>query len=438
MSPAPSGTLPTPEATGSSAGPETAVTSPAAEPTATSTPAPDITQGNEILNILLIGVDRRQDTQGDSKGTDGGRNGTEPHADVQMVLAINFKEKKVDLISLPRDTFVYNPDLMNGVYKLNATFNTAGGFAAKDGAGFLNVCKGASYMLGGIPIDYYYAVDFDSLVKIVDTIGGVDFNIDSPDYSLEQKKGMQHMNGEDVLYYVRVRKVGPEPGDLNRINRQKELMVAIFTQLKEKGKLSMVPNLIGAADSGIFTNTNLEQTLALANFAKSVDPKNITMHSMAGPSIDAIYWRWCFTDQEKRVELIKQVYGVDVPGQVHCSEAFAHWLNYYGFGGIVYQKTAKQLIDYADAHKADFTGDQEQAYNALTASYAKTQQAWNNASLTLKDADTSVMLTAMNHMKTDAAQLAKQLNYTEILKWTYDHHYWWLDPEINEVQVDFN
>jgi len=43
---------------------------------------------------------------------------------------------------------------------------------------------------------------------------------------------------------------------------------------------------------------------------------------MAGPSEDSIYWRWCFTDQEKRVELIKQVYGVDVPEQVHCSKSF--------------------------------------------------------------------------------------------------------------------
>jgi len=44
-------------------------------------------------------------------------------------------------------------------------------------------------------------------VKIVDTIGGVDFNIDSPSYSREHIKGMQHMSGEDVLFYVRVRKV---------------------------------------------------------------------------------------------------------------------------------------------------------------------------------------------------------------------------------------
>jgi len=149
-SPAPAGTpLPTPETTEASAGPETAAASPTAESTVA--PTSDITQSNDILNILLIGVDRRQDTQGDSKGTNGGRNGTEPHADVQMVLAINFKREKGGSYSLPRDTFVYNPDLMNGVYKLNATFNTAGGFTAKDGAGFLNVCKGASYMLAGFP-----------------------------------------------------------------------------------------------------------------------------------------------------------------------------------------------------------------------------------------------------------------------------------------------
>lgn len=449
LTPAPSAVpLPTPAASAALAAPGTcspgtAAPSPTANPTAASATAPapaptfDVTQGKEILNILLIGIDRRQGTVGDIKGTPKSE-GTDPHADTQMVVSINFKEKKVDLISLPRDTFVYNPDLMDGVYKLNATFNAGGGFSAKDGAGFLNICKGASYMLGGIPVDYYYAVDFSALMKLVNDIGGVDFDVDSPSYSREHKKGMQHMNGADVLYYVRIRKTGPEPGDLNRTNRQKDLMVAVFSQLKQKGKLSMAPKLIGDMGNGVYTNTTLEQTLALVNYAKSIDPKNIGMHTMAGPSADAIYWRWCFTDQEKRVQLIKQVYGIDVPEQAHCSEDFAHWLNNYGFGGIVYQKTAKQLIDFADAGKAGFTDDQKQAYDALTASYAQMQKAWDSASLTMKSADTHAMQAAMSKLKANAAKLAKLLNYSGALKWTYDRHYWWLEPEINETLVDFN
>jgi LCP family protein required for cell wall assembly len=427
--------LPTPEP--ETGGPD-ATTSPT--PVPTPSPTPGITEGKDVLNILLIGIDRRQGTQDDSKGTNGGKDGTDPHADVQMIVAINFKAKTVDLISLPRDTFIHNTELMNGVYKINATFNVGGGFDAKDGAGFKNICKGAEYMLGGIPVDYYYAVDFDSLVKVVDAIGGVDFNVESASYSRKHKKGMQHMDGLDVLFFVRVRKSGPEQGDLNRINRQKELMIAIFTQLKEKGKLSMVPDLINAANSGVYTNTNLEQTLALANFAMSIDPAKIGMHSMTGPSADALGWRWCFTDQTNRAALIKQIYGIDVPEQVHCSEKYAHWLSSYGFRGMVYLKTAKPVLDYAEEHKAEFTAEQQTSYDALMAAYTDAQKAWDVASLSLKSGDNRTLINAENKLKSCTTELAKLLGYKEALKWTYDtrvSNNWVFEPKINEIMVDF-
>lgn len=406
-------------------------------PTTVTTTTPGITEGKEILNILLIGVDRREAANGaDSKGTSKSA-GTDPHADVQMIVAINFKENKVDLISIPRDTFIHNTELMNGVYKINATFNVGGSFTDSE-AGFRKVCDGAEYMLGGIPVDYYYAVDFGALVKLVDAIGGVDFDVDSKSYSRQRKTGMQHMNGEDVLYYLRIRKTGPAPGDLNRINRQKDMMVAIFTQLKEKGQLSMVPDLINAAGSGVYTNTNLEQTLALANFAMNIDPKNIGMHSFTGPSADSLYLRWCFTDQEKRVGLIKEVYGVDVPEQTHCSEKYSDWLRKYGFSGMVYMKTAEILLNYADERKAGFTGEQKTAYDELKAALEETQEAWDLASLTLKDADTRVMLSGQRKLKSAAVELDKLLDYEEKLQWDYDHHYWWHELEINEKYVDVN
>jgi len=374
---------------------------------------------------------------GNEKGTPKGE-GTDPHADVQMIVAINFKEKKVDLISLPRDTFVHNPGLMDGVYKLNATFNVGGGFDAKDGAGFLKVCEGAEYMLGGIPVDYYYAVDFNALVKLVDAIGGVDYEVEHRAYSLYKKKGMQHMSGAAVLFYVRSRKVGPAPGDLNRINRQKDMMVAIFKQLKKNGKLSMVPELISAAKSGVYTNTNLEQTIALVNYAKSIDPAKIGMHSMVGPSADAARWRWYFTDQKKRQKVIKDVYGIDVPEHVRCSEKYAHWLMSYGFEGIVYLKTAKKLIDYGDAHQSEFTAEQKEAYDALKSSHAKATKAWDAASLSMKSTQNRGLAGAKKDLRAKATAFAKAAGYKEKLDWTYSSNRWWQDPRINAVTVDFN
>ncbi len=428
---------PTPEIKTTTDGAQSAVATatPTIEPTPV--PTPGITENKDILNILLIGIDRRQGADGNEKGTPKGA-GTDPHADVQMIVAINFKEKKVDLISLPRDTFIHNTDLMDGVYKINATFNIGGGFEAKDGAGFMNVCKGAEYMLGGIPVDYYYAVDFNALVKMVDAIGGVDYKVEDRAYSLYKKKGMQHMTGAAVLFYVRARKVGPAPGDLNRINRQKDMMVAIFNQLKNKGKLSMVPDLVNTAKDDVYTNTNLEQTMALANFAQSIDPAKIGMHSMVGPSADAARWRWCFTDQEKRVKLIKEIYGIDVPEQVRCSEKYAHWLMSYGFDGIVHLNTAKKFIDDCQAKEAGFTGEQKKSYDELKAAYTAALTAWDKASLSMKSGDNRTMTITKKDLRNKTTALAKLLAYKEKIDWTYSHNYWWQEPRINKVYVDFN
>ncbi len=383
---------------------------------------------DEIVNILLIGIDREQDGRKYS--------GQDPHADVMMIVAVNFTERKADLISLPRDTFVHAPDVMNGVYKLNASFNVGGGFKAKHGEGFRKVCEAAEYMLGGIPIDYYYAVDFGALIKVVDTIGGVDFDVESREYSREGRSGLQHMNGLDVLFYVRSRRFGPEKGDVNRVNRQKKMMVAIFKQLKDKGKLSMIPDLIGSVNKGFFTNTKLQQTLALVNFAKDLDLDHIGLHSMSGEMALKAGWSFCFTDQQARKELIHQIYGVDVPSQAHCSSQYADWLVDYGFSVIRYLKTAKQLLDYVDQHKADLSVEQQTAFAALAASYADTQSAYDIASVAFSKENNHVLQSAKGKLRTDTEKLAKLLQYQKALQWTYSSSYW-RDPAINEVLVDF-
>lgn len=409
---------------------------PTVEPTPS--PTPGITENRDILNILLIGVDRRRGEEGVNKG---GKVGTDPHADVQMVIAVNFKEKRVDLISILRDTFVHEPSLMPGVYKINATFNIGGGFANPDAA-FQKVCEGAEYMLGGIPVDYYYAVDFDTLVKLVDAIGGVDYDVEHRSYSQDKKAGMQHMDGSDVLWYLRNRKYGPNVHDTARVNRQKEMMVAIFEQLKKNGKLSMVPDLVNAANSGVYTNTNIEQTLALANFARTIDPENITMHTMPSKRNSGggvIGYIWYFIQEPERQELIQRIYGIDVPEMTHYSEKYAKWLDNYGFTGMVFLKNAKQVLDYAETKKEEFTEDQREAYNTLAASYDETKAAWEQASLTCASSDTNAMIKSERKMRTYATALAKLLGYKEPLKWSHNSYAssWCRDTRINEVWVDF-
>ena len=266
----------------------------------------DMSLLNKIVNVLLIGVDHavERDTWNGKKAF---------HADVMLVLAINTDTGTVDMISLPRDTYSEIPGV-KGRYKLNASIDCGGGWPTE--GGFNKVCESAEWMLGGIPVDYYYAVDMNAVKGLADTIDGVDYNVDV-DFMMQgrsYKKGLQHLDGQGVLDYLRVRKeLGELSGDKNRVDRQKRMLVAIFDKLKAANLLVKIPDLMGAFDGNLYTNTTLAQTAGLAAFAYNVDSKNIRIHSMSGQQRMVYNWSFCLTDQNARVKLIKDVYGVDVP-----------------------------------------------------------------------------------------------------------------------------
>ena len=266
----------------------------------------DMSLLKNIVNVLLIGVDHSVERE-----TWHGKKAF--HADVMMVLAINTNTNTVDIISLPRDTYASIPGV-KGIYKLNASIDCGGGWPSE--SGFNKVCEAAEWMLGGIPVDYYYAVDMNAVKSLADTIGGVDYDVDM-DFSMQGRsyaKGLQHMDGQGVLDYLRVRKeLGSLSGDKNRVDRQKRMLVTIFKKLKNSNMLVNVPKLLSSFDGSLYTNTTLAQTAGLVVFANNVDTENIRIHSMGGPQRMVFNWSFVLTEQDARVALIKQIYGVDVP-----------------------------------------------------------------------------------------------------------------------------
>lgn len=302
---------------------------PATEPPATECPTEDpydvlVSEAdfsilNNIVNIMLIGVDYAQERE-----TWNGKHAY--HADVMIVLSVNTVTSEVNLISLPRDTYAKIPGV-DGIYKLNASIDCGGGWPTEEG--FEKVCEAASWMLGGLPVQYYYAVDMAAVKGLVDSVGGVDFDVDVG-FKMQgrsYKTGAQHMDGQAVLDYLRVRKnVGSESGDLNRINRQKRMLVAIFEKIKSSGLLANLPMMLGAFEGDLHTNTTLGQTAGLAAFFYKVDGDKIELNSMDGDVHSIFNWSFVITDQEKRVKIIKDVFGVDVPVYKEYTYASASYL----------------------------------------------------------------------------------------------------------------
>lgn len=442
---------------------------PAATPEATATPKPV-----ERLNILLMGIDAFENG--------GTTSGTMPHTDVMMLIAINFDENKVDLISLPRDTLTTAPGCY-GYYKLNGVFNVGlGGWKRPVGTsneladGFLLTCRAAEEWMGGISIPYYYGLDFQAVIDIVDAIGGIDYDVDQRFTSMSGRhtygKGMHHLDGDAVLGYLRIRN-GADGLDSSRTARQRRMMVAIFKKLKNEGKLSQIPALINAANSGIYTNATLSQTTALANYAANLDSNSIQTRSMFGDLGQVEYeWRYAYVDQQNRLDIIREVFGIEAEPVGICTRQFERWLHTVGFSAMKYMRQAEKVLiqvqELKDAGES-FTEEQIAIYSDCYRAYVALKAGFDSAKDTLssryatapwrektsnkknwteenKVADQELssleadILKSLNDLKASSKdatiRLSDAIGFKTRLSWNVPID-WFKDPDINEVIVNF-
>ena len=433
---------------------------------------------NNIINIALIGVDYAVERE-----TWNGKH--EYHADVIMVMAVNFTEKRVDLISIPRDTYAEIPGV-KGIYKINASINCGGGFEAEGGAGFLKTCEAASWMLGGIPVDYYYAVTMPAVKELVDIFGGVDYKLDVS-FSMAGRKyfrGMQHMNGQAVLDYLRVRKNVAKSGDNNRINRQKEMLVALFKQVRANNLLLKIPEIISTFDGQLFTNCSFSQTAALASFAYDLDPDRIGMYSMDGRYTSIFGWNFTLTDQEKRVGIIRRVYGIEMPINWEYTETYARY-RWQSMLAEKYIRTTTKFKDKAAAAirsghvssggsnapkeiptvssgsgimgypvrlfpsgtSASLLFSSQSAYDAYSGFISAYNEVQEDLSYARREAakyvkqEKNKLSSAVSALSGSAARLKSYANSTnDYLGLGYSFGWslaYWKDPDFNEVYVDF-
>ena len=425
------------------------------------------------LNVMLMGID--------AKENGGTTSGSMPHTDVMMVIAINFDENTVDLITLPRDTLTTAPGHY-GYYKLNGVFNVGlGGWKKPTGQadeladGFLLTCRAAEQWLGGISIPYYYAVDFQAVINIVDAIGGIDYDVDQQFNAFNSNKtyhtGMQHLDGDAVMGYLRIRN-GADGLDSSRTARQRKMMVAIFNKLKTEGTLSMIPSLITAANSGIYTNTTLIQTTSLASYATKLNTDSIRTRSMFGEISDIEYdWRYVYVDQQNRIDLIREVFGIEVGPVGTCTRQYERWLHTVGFAAMKYMRQAEKVLNRVQEKKEageTFTDEQialysdcyvaytalrdsfDQATDILAARYAAApwrEKKNSQGSWTAENKAADQELTALEaQIKQNILNLQATVKETTLrLAESIDHRYltwtistkWYMDQDINEVIVAF-
>ena len=191
---------------------------------------------NGIFNVYISGID-----------VFGGINNVS-RSDANIIATVNTKTHEVLLTSIPRDYYVtlHNKKAKDklthsGIYGINETVTTV-----ED--------------LLGIDINYYVRVNFTTVIKLVDTLGGIDVYSDYAFTGLEGysfRKGNNHLNGNSALAFSRER-YSFKDGDNQRIKNQQKVIEAIMNKALSSTTILTKYSSILDSLSGSF-NTNIDQ-----------------------------------------------------------------------------------------------------------------------------------------------------------------------------------
>ena len=243
-----------------------------------------LNNGQETINFLLIGSDKRS--------------GTSFRTDTMVVAILRPNEGQVSLISIPRDLWVSVPDWENS--RINTAYQH--GISSGYPGGGPGLLKDTIQYNLGIRIDHTAMVDFDGFRKIIDTLGGVDIPVSCPytDWRLTDPSydpeietnwflytvspGIIHMDGDLALWYARSRQ---KSSDFDRGRRQQEVLRAIFTQTLQAGTLTRIPELYNNVKDSVETDLGLADLLQLALYAPRMTNADIRSYYIRPPYVSS-------------------------------------------------------------------------------------------------------------------------------------------------------
>lgn len=201
-----------------------------------------------------------------------GNIGTVSRSDVNILLAINPKTSEILLVNTPRDYYVelhskkaFDKLTHAGIYGVEESMKTLEDLYATD-------------------IDFYVKVNFSSLIKIVDALGGI--TVDSK-YSFSYDgytfhKGTNTLNGKAALAFSRYRKGLPQ-GDISRGENQEAVIQGMINKIATPSVISKYTTILRTISDSFVTNMSEDDIYSLAKFQLNESPSwNVTAKNSGG------------------------------------------------------------------------------------------------------------------------------------------------------------
>lgn len=176
-------------------------------------------------------------------------------SDVNMIITVNPKTKKILLTSMPRDSYVllhtyqdYDKLTHSGIYGIDETVSTVEDWLGTD-------------------INYYLRVNFTTLVDVVNAIGGVDVYspvaFSSSIHDFDYVEGMNHLDGKQALYFARERHAFEAADEARNENQQRVMKAILDKLLSSTTLLTKYDSLIAAMQDELETNMSTQEISSL-------------------------------------------------------------------------------------------------------------------------------------------------------------------------------
>ena len=230
---------------------------------------------DEPISIALFGIDSDEVRASENGGQ---------RSDSIVLLSINPKDKKTEMISVPRDT--HAKIVGKGTEE---KINHAYAYGGPDMA-----VKSVEKLMD-VPIDHYAAINMDGVSILIDELNGVDVvsNADFKvrDYSFEKGK-KYHMDGKEALAFMRSRKEAGAGGDEGRQVRQQLVIEAVAKKSINPSSIPKINSIFNAVEDNIKTDLSLTELNGIRSDYKSAQ-KNVKRHTLNGENTlgdDGLYY----------------------------------------------------------------------------------------------------------------------------------------------------
>jgi LCP family protein required for cell wall assembly len=244
-------------------------------------------------------------------GVDSPFGGVPKGADAIRLVKVDFSEKEIVVVAMPRDLWVSTEELADydiEEERLGLTYYYGKLYSNDDETAATNILAQTIYDNFEVAPDYYFNIHMDSFAEMVDEIGGIDIIIPARFHtpSGDIEAGAQTLDGLMTMEYARTMLIDTE---WDRLDRQNLVLHALRDEILSLDILPKVPELFAQFENVITTDLSPEQLVDLSCMVDEVPQENILLLEIGSEMVEIDDEGVMYPDFEKIIEFLQGIFG---------------------------------------------------------------------------------------------------------------------------------